>query len=263
MICIAGIVLAAAVSGTVAQMSSVSAQCQSAATGLLNGPASQCLAVAGLLTIGTTPKTESIVPNVDSWLSMSCPQPACSISIIDSAVQNITSGCSSEFQLTDAMAAGIQNHIDHSYSTGRQVACLKDTSANGAFCTTSFLKALENWTDSLLTLQALFDGSIANKIYLQSNNAPKSLTCTACIQAAYALMRPKFDSDHQRTWDNFLGQQCGSSFISSSFPLTIVQGANMNSPEQNSKNSALSLSSLSGFLRTGLLGIAGAAVLSR
>ncbi|KAG8723237.1 hypothetical protein FRC09_004172 [Ceratobasidium sp. 395] len=123
------------------------------------------------------------------------------------------------------MAAGYQNHVNQSYSTGRQVACLKEhvfhrlcvfppqlnilfsTSADGAFCTTSFLKALEDWTGSLLTLQALFDGTIANKIYLQSKNVPKCLTCTACIQAAYALMRSKFDSDHQKTWDNFLGQQ--------------------------------------------------------
>jgi hypothetical protein len=97
------------------------------------------------------------------------------------------------------------------------------SNANDAFCVTTTLKAIESWVGKTINIQSLASGDFANKVYLDSNNVPKDLTCTSCVQAAYALIRPKLDDSNRGTWDNFLNSQCGSSFTSMSCFILFVR----------------------------------------
>ncbi|QRV73421.1 hypothetical protein RhiJN_01435 [Ceratobasidium sp. AG-Ba] len=254
----AGLVVVAAVVGTSAQMSGISQTCQQAATGLLTGPAGECLGVSGLLNVAMTPANQSIVDPLNNWLKMTCSQPACSAATLDSAITNITNGCATEFGVTNGTAADIKAYVEEWYLTARDVACLQDSNAGDAYCVTTTLKNIESWTGQPITINSLSDGTLANVVYEKSNNVPKDLTCTPCVQAAYGLIRPKLNDSNRGTWDNFLGSQCGSSFTTGSSPSSIKQSAN-SSTQGSSNNGASALSGL-GALGAALLGMAGIAV---
>ncbi|KAG9100024.1 hypothetical protein FRC06_004603 [Ceratobasidium sp. 370] len=257
-----GLVVAAAIAGTSAQgMGGVSSTCQSAATAVLSGPAGTCLGVSDLLNIALAPANQSLISPIDKWLTDTCAQPACTTETLDAAVSNITSGCQTDLGLTSDDIVDVKQYIDEWYSTAREVACLKDTNAANAFCVTTTLQAIETYAGQPLSKSGI--PGIILRFGSANAEIPKNITCTPCIQAAYALIRPKLNDANRGTWDNYLGGQCGSSYTSGSSPSSIQQSANTNPPQGSSKgNGALALSSgVLGTLTTALLGVAGVAVL--
>ncbi|CUA74303.1 hypothetical protein RSOLAG22IIIB_11125 [Rhizoctonia solani] len=91
------LVVAAATVGASAQsLSSLSASCQAAGAAVLTGPAGTCLGVAGLVNVAMTNSSQSLVTPINSWLTSTCSQPACTNATIESALTNITNGCQSD-----------------------------------------------------------------------------------------------------------------------------------------------------------------------
>ncbi|KAG8791938.1 hypothetical protein FRC12_007775 [Ceratobasidium sp. 428] len=264
MIFTAGIVLAAAVAGTSAQgLTSVSPTCQNAFTNVMNGPAGACLGVSSLMSVATTPADQSIIPPVNDWLTKTCAQPACTTEQLDGAYNNITAGCKNDFGMTDGSIVDYKEYVDGWYGPGREIACLKD--AGDALCVTTTLKGIEKYINQTLSINAI--STVIPQLAMTGGNVPKDLTCTPCIQAAYAIIRPKLNENNRGTWDAYLGGQCGSSFTTGSSPSNIKQSANSapagsGSGGNGSGNGALSLSSgVFGTLATALLGVAGVAVI--
>ncbi|KAG8735000.1 hypothetical protein FRC10_011089 [Ceratobasidium sp. 414] len=264
MIFAAGLVVAAAIAGTSAQgTGGVSPACQSAATAVLAGPAGACLGVADLLNIAMLPANQSLVQPLDKWLTDTCPQPACTSAVLDAAFTNLTTGCHTELGFTTNIIGEFETWVAEWYPTARDVACLKDSNAGGAFCMTTTFQAIEKYIGMPLSKNTL--PMVVLGLESMKTPVPKDMICTACTQAAYALIRPKLNDTSRGTWDGYLGGECGSSFTSGSSPSSIQQGAN-NSPPQGSGagqgNGALAVSTgVLGTLATALLGVAGVAVL--
>ncbi|KAG8786279.1 hypothetical protein FRC12_016751 [Ceratobasidium sp. 428] len=263
MIFTAGIVLAAVVTGTSAQGLTVSPACQNAFTNVMNGPAGACLGVSSLMSVATTPADQSIIPPLNDWLTKTCAQPACTPEQLDGAYNNITSGCGDEWGMTEGTKTDIEEYLKQWYRDGREIACLKD--AGDALCVTTTLKGIEKYINQTLSINAI--STVIPQLAMTGGNVPKDLTCTPCIQAAYAIIRPKLNENNRGTWDAYLGGQCGSSFTTGSSPSNIKQSANSapagsGSGGNGSGNGASSLSSgVFGTLATALLGVAGVAVI--
>ncbi|KAF8595312.1 hypothetical protein BDV93DRAFT_611476 [Ceratobasidium sp. AG-I] len=264
MIFAAGLVIVAAataVSAATPDLSGLSASCQTTVQSVLAGPASTCLGVSGLMGIATITANQSIVAPVNDWLTSTCAQPACTNATIDSLFSNITSGCSSDLtaaEVTNGTLTDIKEYIDQWYPVAREVACLKDSNNSNAFCITTTLKALENYISQPLSLDA-FGLALA----FAGTDVPKNLTCTSCVQAAYALIRPRLNDANRGTWDTFLGGQCGASYTNGTTPAGIIQSASTAPAGSSSPaNGAMSLKTgVFGSAVAVLFGIAGAVTL--
>ncbi|KAG8689447.1 hypothetical protein FRC11_002532 [Ceratobasidium sp. 423] len=258
MIFTTGLVVAAAIAGTSAQsLSSLSASCQAAGAAVLTGPAAECLGVAGLVNVAMTSSNQSLVTPINSWLTTTCAQPACTNATIDTAISNITTGCQSDLNsagLTSGTLQDITDYIKEWYPVGRQVACLKQ---NNAFCVTTTLQAIENWVGQPLSKNTI--QTVVPKLVSTGTEVPTNLTCTDCTKAAYALIRPHLNDANRGTWDNYVSGQCGSSYTDGTTPSGVVQSAN--SAIQGTSNGALS--SFGGWSTTALLaGVASLAALA-
>lgn len=264
MIFTAGLVAAAAV-GASAQLSGLSASCQSTAASVLTGPASTCLGVAGMMSIATTPANQSIITPVDNWLSSTCAQPACTNATIDALISNITTGCASDLStagVTSDSVADIKENIEYWYPVAREVTCLKDSNNSNKFCITTTLQAIESYVGEPLSLNNL--NSLVPRLAMSGGNIPTNLTCTDCVQAAYALIRPHLNDANRGTWDSYLAGQCGTSFTSGTSPSSIIQSANSATPgSSTTANGAVSLSAgLFGSAVAVMLGVAGAVTIA-
>ncbi|CCO35072.1 hypothetical protein BN14_09186 [Rhizoctonia solani AG-1 IB] len=135
MIFTTGLVVAAAVVGSSAQsLASLSATCQAAGATVLTGPAAECLGVAGLVNVAMTNSNESLIAPINNWLTSTCAQPACTNATIETAISNITTGCSSDLNsagITTGTWQDVTDYVKEWYPVGRQVACLKKRSRTG------------------------------------------------------------------------------------------------------------------------------------
>ncbi|QRV73422.1 hypothetical protein RhiJN_01436 [Ceratobasidium sp. AG-Ba] len=105
---------------------SLNPTCQIALTSVMNGPASSCLGAPALLDTIFTPSNETIVEPINSWQLSMCHKPACSSAILDSVIESIASGCSTEFGITNETSPKLKQSVKKWYSTVREVACLKE-----------------------------------------------------------------------------------------------------------------------------------------
>ncbi|CAE6470651.1 hypothetical protein ACGC1H_003958 [Rhizoctonia solani] len=260
MIFTTALVVAAAAVGSSAQgLSGLSASCQAAGAAILTGPAGTCLGVAGLVNVAMTNSSQSLVSPINSWLTSTCAQPACTNGTIDSALGNITSGCSTDLStagITSGTWSDISDYVKEWYSVGRQVACLKE---GNDLCVTKTLQAIENWVGQPLSKNTI--QTIIPKLIATGTEVPSNLTCTDCTHAAYSLIRPHLSESQRGTWDSYVSGQCGSSggYTDGTTPAGIVQSAN--AAIQGSSNGAIS--SFGAWSTTALLaGVASIAALA-
>ncbi|KAG9100022.1 hypothetical protein FRC06_004601 [Ceratobasidium sp. 370] len=258
-----GIVVAAVIAGASAQgwmgAGSVSPSCQLALAGTVTGPAGQCLGVPGLMNIAMTKGDENLIPPIDSWLTTTCAQPACTNATIDAVVGNVTSGCHSDltqWQVTDQDIEIVKGYIKEFYPQAREVACLKDSNASNQFCITENLRKFENITGIPLTPNNLWN--ISPSVYSANSTITKNLTCTDCTKAAWNIIRPYLGSDAQAEVASQLDQICGPGFSTSSPPPGIQKTANaaVQAANNNSQNGAMSTSVFSSMVAV-VFGVAG------
>jgi len=264
MILAAGLVVAVAAVGAAAQdLSSLSSSCQTAVTNTLISPAGTCLGLAGLINVAMTPSNQSFVDPVNSWVTSTCAQPACTNATIDSVISNITTGCATDLStagVTSDDITSITPQIESFYPVVRDVFCLKDSSSN-AYCITTTLKAIESYIGEPLSLNTI--STIVPKLAASGTEVPKALICTSCAQAAYSILKPYFTKSDIQTADSYFSGQCGSSFTNGTTPTNIIQTASTATAGSSSASSgAMSLQTgVFGSAMAVMLGVAGAVMI--
>lgn len=208
-----------------AQSFNISNECQSTLTTLATSSDGACLNLAGLLPLALAGSNTSLVDPINTWLGGLCSVDACNNDTLSTIVTNITQGCATDLQplgFDPSAGPSVVSDVQQWYPTVRQVACLKDGSAN-QLCVTQTLTNLQSSTGTL---------SISGIIALVPNllgggfaNIPKNETCTNCLKESYNLisqMQPNpFNSDAQSAISN----QCGADFINGSQPEGLTETA--------------------------------------
>jgi hypothetical protein len=179
----------------------------------------QCMAPNQLLPIlvgaGQGKSKDSIISPVDSWLNAMCSSAPCSTGTIQAMAQNLTAGCSAEFDLSDSKSA--VDFISNNYWTARKVICLKDGSNR---CTTQTLQNVEKATGKM-TLNNTNVAAIAKAV---GKGLDASILCTNCNKGAFSIINSDVpgtfdDSDKQAASD-----KCGASFVDGGIPAGLVLG---------------------------------------
>ncbi|KAG8723869.1 hypothetical protein FRC09_001448 [Ceratobasidium sp. 395] len=229
-----GIVIAAAAAAGVSAQglwmqggSSLSSSCQNALAGVVTGPAGTCLNVPGLMGIAATKANDSLIPPIDSYLSTTCSQPACTNATIDAVFSNVTSGCRTDMaqrDVTDDQIETVRGYIEEFYPVAREVLCLKDSNAAGEYCITESLKNLEAQIGVPLTPNNL--QNLDYSTFSSNSTLMKNLTCTDCTKAAWSIIKPYLDSNSQAQVESQVDEICGSGFANSSAPASIQRTAN-------------------------------------
>ncbi|KAG8723653.1 hypothetical protein FRC09_002315 [Ceratobasidium sp. 395] len=247
-----GIVIAAAAAAGVSAQgswmqggSSLSSSCQNALAGVVTGPAGTCLNVSGLMGIAATGANDSLIPPIDSYLSTTCSQPACTNTTIDAVISNVTSGCRTDMaqrDVTDDQVETVRRYIEEFYPVAREVVCLKDSNAANQFCITESLKHLEAQIGVPLTPDNL--QNLDYSTFSSNSTIMKNLTCTDCTKAAWNIIKPYVGSDDQAKLESHLNEICGSGFANSSAPASIQRTANpaIQASNNDSQNGATTTS---------------------
>lgn len=97
---------------------------------------------------------------------------------------------------------------------------MNSSSASDAFCLTNTLQAIQTYIDTPLGVNNI--STVLPALTASGKQVPKTLICTTCVQASYALIRPKLNDTDRATWDSYLGGQCGSSFTGASNPVFLL-----------------------------------------
>jgi len=222
---------------------SLSSQCSSALLAIAGSPQATCLDLALLapLAVSNTTST-SVIPTINSWLTGVCGQPACTNDTLQAVVTNITSGCSSDLAslgLTTNDTSSVIATVQAAYPTVRQVACLKDTSAN-TLCVTEELTDIQSATTTLSINNII--GLITQVMSGATINIPQSVTCSNCSKAAYTLVAQSFPSVVSGE-QSAVQSECGTAFTNGQMPSTIQETAT-NSTSSTGGAAPLSVGSL-------------------
>jgi len=157
-----------------------------------------------------------------------CSVNACTSTDLTAIVNNFTSGCLTDinnalgsFFLGSISASSIQSAVSTYYPASRQIACLKDNSAN-QLCVTQTLTNLQ----TLLGTLSLSNYLTVFQQAMSLTQVPTNITCTACVQAAYVTLRTDFPSVvSQYDITTELNSICPSGFTSGSTPSTVSEVA--------------------------------------
>jgi len=179
----------------------------------------QCLAPNQLLPIivgaGAGKSHDSVVPPIDSWLNAMCASAPCSTNVIQALATNLTTGCSTEFDLTDAKTT--VDFISKNYWTARKVVCLKDGQSR---CTTQTLQNVEKATGTM----TLNDTNVVSLAKAINKGLDASIVCSNCNKGAFSII----NQDVPGTFDDSVKQaasaKCGASFIDGGIPAGLVLG---------------------------------------
>jgi len=218
---------AALVSATSITIPNVSKSCSDALGNVLISPQAACLNAGSLVNLALDPSA-SIVSVVDSWAQGMCAVPACASSDLTAIVKNVTDGCLSDINTATATMAlpaltadQVQAAVAQYYPTARNIACLKDNSAN-SLCVTQTLNNVQGLLGTLSINNAMADVQKA----LTLTSVPTNITCTDCIQAAYVQLRTAFpDQVSQYGLTTELNTICPSGFTSGTTPSTVSEVA--------------------------------------
>jgi hypothetical protein len=168
------------------------------------------------------------VPAVaNSWLTGLCSAGACSNASLTAVFNNITSGCATDlktfFDADVSDAQFILPYILQFYPPVRQIACLKDTSAN-KLCVPQTLTSLETITGPLGNLNSTVSlNDLTGKL---TPDDIKPLVCTSCVKSAYNIIAGVFPgSDLLSQYSAPFGQVCGASFTDGQNVSTVTQTA--------------------------------------
>jgi len=222
---VATIVSATFVAASSITIPNVSSQCSNAVGDILASPQASCLNAGALLNLAISPNT-SIVSSIDSWAQGMCTVSACSSSDLTAIMNNFTSGCLTDinnalsgFSLGSISASSIQSAVSTYYAPARQIACLKDNSAN-QLCVTQTLNNIQ----SLLGTLSLSNYMSVFQQAMSLTQVPANITCTSCVQATYVTLRTDFPSQvSQYGITTELNSVCPAGFTDGSTPSTVSE----------------------------------------
>jgi hypothetical protein len=179
----------------------------------------QCLAPNLLLPIivgaGTGKSHDSVIPPVDGWLNAMCASAPCSTGAIQALASNLTAGCSTEFDLTDAQTT--MNFLTQHYWTARKVGCLKDGQTR---CTTQTLKNIEKSTGTMTLNDTNVD--ILAKAFNKGLDA--SIMCTDCNKGVFSFINADAPGTFSDATKQAASAKCGASFVDGGVPPNLVLG---------------------------------------
>jgi hypothetical protein len=235
----------------------LSNQCQAVVGGVASSPLGQCLNIPGLIVIANTPKDQSLVDPIDSYLQSICKAPACDTSIFPQLVTNVTTNCATDLQslgLTqsqiDRLGSAITEPLQQYYPVGRKIACLQDTSKSNSLCVTTTLKAIESASGTTLSINNLLSNGLATISQVEEKGLTKEAICTPCIQAAWSTLKTAVPVDQADGLKEALTNLCGANFESATPPTTINSRIDNKSPS----NGALSSFPTSPLLAISMMG---------
>ncbi|KAL0068867.1 hypothetical protein AAF712_004198 [Marasmius tenuissimus] len=207
----------------------LSTSCSTSLQGLLRDESAACFNGAALFTaiIGSQGNNTISVPNiVDAWLSSLCTTGSCTDENIAKVATNLTSGCSEDLNALGINVLSAQDKIvdiaQQVYPPVRQIACLKDDTAN-KFCAVQTISNVEKTIGGLTMDDISFLSLPFDAIRLVATGA-KELACTNCMKSAFNIARNSFPSIVSEA-DDKLGEFCGTSFVDGSNPEGVSQSA--------------------------------------
>ncbi|KAI0062922.1 hypothetical protein BV25DRAFT_1838024 [Artomyces pyxidatus] len=210
-----------------ASAQSLSSGCQSTLAAVASSSDADCLNAAGLIPLALAGNNTSLVTPLNNWLTGLCSQTACTNSSLSAVVTNVTQGCSGDLASigfnSDALPTVIAD-VQSFYPLVREVACLKDDSAN-ELCVTEELNALQSAVGSLTinTITGLIPKVLAGGF--SSLNLPNNATCNSCTKEAYNLINSQMPSIISSDDNSTISSSCGADFSNGAQPSGISQTA--------------------------------------
>jgi hypothetical protein len=222
---------------------SLSSQCSSALLAVAASPDATCLDLSLLAPLAlSNSSTTSVIPTINTWLPGLCSQGPCTNATLQAVVTNITTGCSSDLAsigLNTTDPTAVATTVETYYPAARQIACLKDTSAN-SLCVTELLTDIQSATTTLSLSNIV--GLITEAISGTTVGIPQNVTCSNCSQAAYTIVAQDFPG-LLTSEESTIQSECGSSFTDGQMPSNIQETAS-NSTSSTGGAASLSVSSL-------------------
>ncbi|KAG8213637.1 hypothetical protein J3R82DRAFT_10326 [Butyriboletus roseoflavus] len=203
---------------------SISSQCSSALTSVATSSQAACLDLLLLAPLATSNTNTSIIPTVNNWLTGMCSQAPCTNATLQSIVTSVVSGCSSDLAslgLSTSDPTSLAMTVEAAYPAVRQIACLKDTSAN-TLCATEQLTEIQSSTTTLSINNIV--GMATMAMTGKTMSIPQNVTCSNCSKAAYTILAKDFPTlltNEQATFQS----ECGSSFTDGQMPSNIQEAA--------------------------------------
>jgi hypothetical protein len=226
---------------SLASSQSISSACKTALGSITASPEAACLNPSALVSVVLVGNS-SIVAPIDTWLTGLCALGSCSNSSLSAIVTNFTTGCSSELSaigFSSSSTSDLISAVEEAYPVARQIACLKDTSAN-KLCVTETLTTIQSMFGAI-TISGI-PGIITN--ISSTTSLPGNITCTDCVKQAYNIVNKAYP-DQSSDLATSLQSECGSNFTDGSSPSgisEIASGSTATSP--STSNAALGASSL-------------------
>jgi len=224
---------------TSAQSLSLSSSCTTSLKGMLTSSDAACLNPGALLSffIGSN---QSIPNTVNSWLTGLCSTGSCSNTSLAAVVSNITDGCATDLGSigvdSESLTSTITSVVQQVYPTAREVACLKDDTAN-QLCVTQTLVNLESVVGQL-SLDDLSFFNLFDDVGKLLASGISDLACTSCVKEAFTLTNQAFP-DVVSSIDGTVEDVCGASFLDGEQSENITQTAVNENFSTKSDNGAL------------------------
>jgi len=225
---------------------SVSSTCKSALLSIMASPDAQCLNPSALLSLATSSSNSSLIGPMTNWLQGVCSQAPCTNDSLSAVVTNVTSGCSSDLAtigLTESNPSELITLVEQFYPAVRQVACLKDNSAN-QLCIPELLTDIQAsaGTISLTTIIRIVSDFVSG-----SSSLPQNVTCSNCVKQGLNIVQTDLPGLIPSSVSSDLSSTCGSAFTNGATPTDISESASTGGTSA-SKSGATSLFSVSSFV---------------
>ncbi|KAI0051804.1 hypothetical protein FA95DRAFT_1554064 [Auriscalpium vulgare] len=240
--CLASLAVALFASGVLsasAQSLNLSTQCEDSLAAVAASSDGQCLNADGLIPLALAGSSDSLIDPFNKWLTGFCSQPACANSSLSTILTNITQGCATDLSVvgfSQGSLPALIASVEEYYPLAREIACLKDNSAN-QLCVTEELTDVQTSTGSTLSVNGIT--SLVPQLLsggFSSLNLTQSQTCNGCTKTAFNLIGQTypgiFDSDDNTTISN----ACGADFLNGAQPSGISQTASGDKLPSSGKN---------------------------
>ncbi|KAK7053406.1 hypothetical protein VNI00_004032 [Paramarasmius palmivorus] len=205
----------------------LSSSCQASLQGLLQSDEAACLNAPAILSSILGSQDDINIPRImDSYLTSLCSSGSCTNENLAAVARNLTTGCNEDLAALDIDLSGdaqdqIVDLVQQIYPTVREIACLKDNTAN-QFCATQTLNSLEKLVGGLTFDDPSFLDIFADVQRLLQTGV-QSLVCTGCTKEAFSIARSNFPALVSQVDDEVSGF-CGASFTGAlSMPLPSYQ----------------------------------------
>jgi hypothetical protein len=242
---------AASVSAQIPNNITISKECTSTLFNLAFSPeASACFNAPDLINAGIN-KTQTLADPLGAattWINGLCSNGWCSEGVLQSFIQNVTTGCSEDLKAANInidLTTNTMDNIKTGYRAARDIICLKDTSS-GDLCAIDTLKEASQFVQNFLsfnTVLSLFSGGSfdanAGKTFLQTTLIPNlNSACTSCAKAAFSVAKTQFPALVSKA-DSEVSDVCGDDFVNGQMPAEVqVIAKNASAASLLAKNAA-------------------------